>query len=165
MCTPDPAVHASGLIFSPDENFMIAGRRTLDPSKFHYIDVVASKQKIPKEVGHRIKSCKLAKTGLVQYMKTHRDGVRADLEETDWGALLATACCDGRFHGRAEGQKEFTVLISGDKPLAKMAKLDFDLQVERIPGKSQVWHFISGPEGVAAVIDLHKNGKLPFPLV
>ena len=162
MCTPDPAIHPQNMIYSPDEDFLISGGHDLDRNVFHYIDAVAKKQRL-KGVGHRIKPCKTAENGLDQCLGTTYNGLNAELEPTDWGALIAAACCQGHF-----GQPptaETIVLISGDKNLALAAQIRWDLAVWRVKGRTQWWHMISKPEGITAVKVIHDARQLPFPLV
>jgi hypothetical protein len=162
-CTPDAAIHPQNILYSPDEDFLISGGSVLDRSLFHYIDAVAKKQKIKKGVGHRVKSCETAVNGLDQCLSATFNGLNAELEPTDWGALIATACCQGRF-----GQPQTTdtlVLISGDKNLALAAQIRWQLAVWRVKGRTQYWHMISKPEGITAVKAIHEAGDLPFPLV
>jgi hypothetical protein len=163
MCTPDPAIHPQNILYSPDEDFLIVGARRLDRNLFHYIDRVAKKQKIPKNVGHRVKECKTAQNGLDQCLDGNFNGLNAELEPTDWGALIATACCQGRFGQPATA--DALVLISGDKNLAKAAQIRWDLAVWRVKGASQWWHMISRPDGITAVRAVHAAGQLPFRLV
>jgi hypothetical protein len=163
MCTPDAAIHPKNILYSPDEDFLIAGGHSLDRNLFHFIDAVAKKQGIKKNVGHRVKPCKTAINGLDQCLSTAYNGLNAELEPTDWGALIAAACCQGYF-----GQPPTTdtlVLISGDKNLALAAQIRWSLAVWRVKGRTQWWHMISKPDGITAVKAIHAAGQLPFPLV
>ena len=162
MCTPDPAIHPKNILYSPDEDFLVAAGMKLDRTKFHYIEAVASKQKIPKTVGHRVKSCKTAKTGLDQCLTTKWNGLPAMLEPTDWGTLIATACCHGHF-GQGHTADPL-VLISGDKNLAKVGELRFQLSVLRLQGKTRWWHFISRPDVIKTVKEIYDAKELPFQL-
>lgn len=163
MCEPDEAIFPGGMIYSPDENFFIAGQNQLDFSKFHFIDQIASKDYIKDKVVHRIRSCTTAKNGLGQYFGKVLSSVKADLEITDWAALLAITCCHGRFKGNAV--ETVPVFISGDKNLSIVAEKEFGLSVHRLTGKTQAWHFISRGEGIDAIKALHASRGLPFPLV